>query len=232
MCVFAIDASPLARVFAVRLRRPSEACVGPRTIFGYSMACWPAVSFPVAPSTRRWSEGWAQGYPWLLAYLRAHPLAFYASLCISYICIYMYTYIHNIFIRICIYIIYVHVYVYIYICINIYIHIYTYVYVYIYIYMLLSELRLLSHPVHIYVFLALKSRIWHVLNYIYVDLYFSAGTPVLTLHKPHSLWKIRWGSHLEDRFLDTMQMQGKNFMSSTHHGIRRIGSSGDIETGR
>ena len=28
---------------------------------------------------------------------------------------------------------------------------------------------------HIYVVLALKSRVWRVLNYIYVDLYFSDG---------------------------------------------------------
>ena len=64
-CVYAIDASLLARASAVGLRRPSEACVSPQTIFFYSMTAWPAAYFPAAPSTRRQLERWAGGISWV-----------------------------------------------------------------------------------------------------------------------------------------------------------------------
>jgi len=61
VCVYAIGASLLVCAFAVGLRHYSEACVGPLTILGYSMACWRAACFPAASSTRRRSKGWTGG---------------------------------------------------------------------------------------------------------------------------------------------------------------------------
>jgi len=95
--VFVIDASLLARSFAVSLRRPSEACVGPRTMLGYSMACWPAACFQAAPSTRHQSEGWARGISWVAdVCMRASTCILCISVYISirvYKCIYVYMYI-------------------------------------------------------------------------------------------------------------------------------------------